>query len=157
MALYALRQSGVLTTDNVIHDNLAGNLCRCTGYRPIVEAAREACSVVTTEKIFDKLPFVSEYMDNEQTFFAPKNIREMVGIYGANPDADLLCGGTDTGLLVSKKRQKLNKIIYTGHISELLQIEETETGITFGAAVTCLLYTSPSPRDQRGSRMPSSA
>lgn len=136
MALYALRQSGVLTTDSVIHDNLAGNLCRCTGYRPIVEAAREACSVVTTEKIFDKLPFVSEYMDNEQTFFAPKNIREMVGIYGANPDADLLCGGTDTGLLVSKKRQKLNKIIYTGHISELLQIEETETGITFGAAVT---------------------
>ena len=136
MALYALRQSGVLTTDNIIHDNLAGNLCRCTGYRPIVEAAREACSIATTKKIFDKIPLVPEYTGDEQTFFVPKNITEMVKIYGANPDADLLCGGTDTGLLVSKKRQKLNKIIYTGHVSELLKIEETETGITFGAAVT---------------------
>ena len=136
MALYALRQSGVLTTDNIIHDNLAGNLCRCTGYRPIVEAAREACSVKTNKKIFDKLPFVSEYTEGEQTFFVPTNITEMVKIYGANSDADLLCGATDSGLLVSKKRQKLNKIIYTSHISELTQIEETETGVTFGAAVT---------------------
>jgi xanthine dehydrogenase small subunit len=136
MSLHALRQSDKPATDAVIHDHLAGNLCRCTGYRPIVGAAREACAATPDTSPFDILSAFAEYSSEGQSFYAPTSISEMADVFASNPTANLLGGGTDLGILVSKEREALKTVIHTSHVAELLEIEETEADITFGAAVT---------------------
>ncbi|MBT3991803.1 MAG: xanthine dehydrogenase small subunit [Rhodospirillaceae bacterium] len=146
MSLFALRQAGEQPSDGLIHDTLAGNLCRCTGYRPIVEAAREACAAKPDGAALDILEATSEYTDGAQSFLAPQTIDALAEVFADHPEANLLGGGTDLGILVSKEREALETVIHTGHVAELLEIDETETDITFGAAVT---YSSALPFIER--------
>jgi len=136
MSLFALRQSEAAVTEGEIHDRLAGNLCRCTGYRPIVEAAREACITAPDDASLNLIEVGVCYQDGGQTFYAPKTITELAEVFAANPEANLLAGGTDLGILVSKEREVLSTVIHTSRVAELLEINESDTDITFGAAVT---------------------
>ena len=136
MSLFALRQSEAEVAEGEIHNTLAGNLCRCTGYRPIVEAAREACVAAPDGLALETLKASDSYQEGNQSFHTPKSITEMAEVFAANPDANLLGGGTDLGILVSKEREVLSTIIHTSRVAELLEINETNTDITFGAAVT---------------------
>jgi len=148
MALYALHQGSEEMSEEIIHTALAGNLCRCTGYRPIVEAAREA-GKSRTEDVYGGLTDLDAgnyYQIDDQQFFAPKSLKDLTGIYATNPDAYLLAGGTDLGILTSKERQPLTTIIHTSNVIELNEISETEETIEFGAAVT---YTRALPYIER--------
>ena len=136
MALFALGQSPEEKEDPVIHDALAGNLCRCTGYRPIVDAARIGCieNVSYEQRAMEPPPY--KYQIKNQTFYIPKSLDELVDLRGSVKGAMLLSGGTDLGLSISKDRVVPDNVIYTGYVVELREIFETKEELILGAAVT---------------------
>ena len=136
MALYAFLEGGEEPEIETIHDALAGNLCRCTGYRPIVDAARKAeraPAAVPAGPVPEAGP---DYEAGAQIFFAPRTLDQLVALRAAHPDAPILAGGTDLGLLFSRERRAFDAIISVARVGELDRLEIREDEIEIGAAVT---------------------
>jgi xanthine dehydrogenase small subunit len=131
-----------------VNEWIAGNLCRCTGYRPIVDAALAACGGPAADR------FAAEESDaraaletlddghdllvgtDERFFAAPASIDQLSALYARHPDAMLLGGATDVGLWITKQLRDIAKIIWLGRVRELGAIEASADAITFGAMVT---------------------
>ncbi len=155
MSLFALYKTNAKPTRREIDDALAGNLCRCTGYRPIIEAAQSLQNVEPGEdwlrQPFGKQTVPAERVERLQSlrredglrltrqgksFFAPTSIDELAEILAAHPDATVLAGGTDIGLWVTKQHRELSTIVYTGRVDGLDMLDVSATHIEIGAAVT---------------------
>lgn len=150
MALFALYHADRATKvdRDAVNDWIAGNLCRCTGYRPIVEAALASCRGPAADRFaadekaaLKALSAIDDDDDlfvgsDEQFFAAPASLKILAKLYGAHPDAVLVAGATDVGLWITKKLQTLPKIIWLGRVRELAEIERAADGVTFGAMVT---------------------
>ena len=132
---------------NEVNDWIAGNLCRCTGYRPIVDAAIAACAAtddqfmereLETARTLATLDDGDDVLTGspERFFAAPSSIDALVTLYAEHPDAVLVSGATDVGLWITKQMRDLAKIIWLGRVKSLDTIEDGTEAVTFGAAVT---------------------
>ena len=144
MSLFALYQTNDNPSRVEIDDALAGNLCRCTGYRPIVDAARAMYTLPATEtevvhsQLIDQLDADDALLieSGERRFCAPVTGEELGQLLADFPDATILAGGTDVGLWVTKQHRILQTVIYAGRVAELRAIAETDSHIEIGAAVS---------------------
>jgi xanthine dehydrogenase small subunit len=148
MSLYGLYLSEPYRDAQRVNDVLAGNLCRCTGYGPIAEAAERMYSFPrppwdAQRRASDRANLLSirdgatlGYSHEGSTFFAPADKDEFCQLYSANPDAAIVSGATDVGLWVTKQRRPLPKMVYTGRIGDMKQIETANGILRIGAGAT---------------------
>jgi xanthine dehydrogenase small subunit len=149
MSLFTLYQEAARPLSREgLNDALAGNLCRCTGYRPIVDAALEACASApqdafsqaneaTARGLAELADGQDVFIGNEARFFAaPASEASLASLYARHPDATLVAGCTDVGLWITKGMAELEKIIWLGRVAGFDRIDDGPDALTIGATVT---------------------
>ncbi len=146
MSLFALQKNSNGFDKAETMEALAGNLCRCTGYRPIVDAAEQACcqkqpdqfdaaEAQTVEQLRAIAPReIAELNSGDKRCLLPLTVADLADLYAANPEARLLAGGTDLALEVTQFHRELPVMIYVGHIESMKRVEVTAEHIEIGAA-----------------------
>lgn len=139
MSLYAHQREGAPTDAASLKDALAGNLCRCTGYGPIL-AAGQAMGETPAADIAEALaaiqPTEGLAMEHKgRRFFAPRSSDELAAVLEANPDATVLAGGTDVGLWVTKQQRVLPTVVSLNEAADLKAIEDLDDVLRVGAGV----------------------
>ena len=128
-----------------IVDQLNGNLCRCTGYRPIRDAMLDALAQKETAppdrhrlKLLEPAPATKAvaYRVGEERFERPVTISELLRLKAAHPEAQLLGGATELGVFVNKRNAKYSFLLATDGVAELGVVTEDAAGWRVGGAVT---------------------
>ncbi|MFM2088054.1 MAG: hypothetical protein RLZZ237_2923 [Pseudomonadota bacterium] len=140
-----LNKNGATPTRCEIDDSLSGNLCRCTGYRPIIAAAKRMGEFPLVN--FDRAALATQlqalqrdqlhtYIADGQHFYAPRTLDELVQLRADKPQACLLAGSTDVGLWVTKQMRDLGEIIYIGNVAALKTIAIAGDQLQIGAGAS---------------------
>ncbi|NNC23483.1 xanthine dehydrogenase small subunit [Salinisphaera sp. USBA-960] len=148
MSLFAMYLEENTPSRQRINDVIAGNLCRCTGYRPIVDAAEAMYDYAWQDPTLAHAPATAsrlqamhradtlELSHDGRRYFAPVDEVGLARVLADYPDATLLAGGTDVGLWVTKQHRVLDVVIYVGDVAALQGIDERAQEVVIGAAVT---------------------
>ncbi|MGH6873391.1 MAG: xanthine dehydrogenase small subunit, partial [Aestuariivirgaceae bacterium] len=147
MSLFTLYHLGHEPARADVNDWLAGNLCRCTGYRPIVDAALSCCrgepvdsyasAAASTIAALESLERNEDvFIGDDRSFLAvPASVESLAELYANHPEAVLVAGATDVGLWITKQLRELPKIIFL-HRAGLDRIENSSDALTIGAGAT---------------------
>ncbi|WP_434362423.1 xanthine dehydrogenase small subunit [Parasalinivibrio latis] len=148
MSMFALTKNNPQADKEDVYEALAGNLCRCTGYRPIVEAS---LSLSREKPIRDQFadyekqtiarleaigPPDVEHQADGKSVFTPTNSDELAQILLDHPDARMVAGGTDLALEVTQFHREIPKLIYLGQVNDIKTVTESDSHIEIGANVS---------------------
>src|SRR4249920_1903408 len=146
MSLWATYQHhgarGTRPTRQQLADELSGNLCRCTGYRPILDAGERMFDLPAAPLDTAPAQAALEAMRSDDTFryaaggaelVAPKTIEAFAAERLARPEARILAGSTDIGLWVNKMFRPLPSLLYIGDVDALKRIETKDGVLSIGA------------------------
>lgn len=148
MSLFAEMHGKNSSDTNDINDTLAGNLCRCTGYGPILDAAKNVAKQDIQDQFHHRQQQTVQLLKtlhadeslsisrSEQQFYAPKTTDELADLLETHSGATILAGATDVGLWVTKQHSTLPAILYIGQIKSLKSLSVDTDQITIGASVT---------------------
>lgn len=156
MSLFAmLKTYASPPSEAEMDDILAGNLCRCTGYAPIVRAARqmydlydgdrfaaaEAATLARLQALDDGSAV--HVRCGQRSFHIPATADQLAAVMQRHPEATPVAGSTDVGLWVTKGMERLNPLVWIGRVRELGRIEETPATLEIGAGVTYTQAAAP--------------
>ena len=148
MSLFTLYHAGRPADRATVNDWLAGNLCRCTGYRPIADAALACCTgeaddvfagrAAETARSLARLSDDTDLFvgDDERFFAAPASEDALAALCARFPDATIVGGATDVGLWITKQLRELPRIVHTGRVASLHEVREMGDRVEIGAAAT---------------------
>ena len=150
MSLFGMYQNHVLKgqaiSRELAQEELSGNLCRCTGYRPILDAALAMSALplqqVDETHLLQKLELLAQTVRGLEAnlahipYMAPTTLPALLAVRAAHPGAQLVAGCTDVGLWVNKLHQDFAQVLDVTRVQALRQIEHAPQHIAIGAAVT---------------------
>lgn len=149
MSLFALWKGSEHATRDTVIDALGGNLCRCTGYRPIIDAALAACAArgedafsrrekdtATALRQIAADPGDIDLQGAGHRYLAPAGIDQLTAILEAHPEARMVAGATDLHLEITQQLQPIDLLVCTAGVPELQILGETDDVLHIGAAVT---------------------
>ena len=143
MSLFGLYQNrvrqGQPVDRAVAEEHLSGNLCRCTGYRPIIDAAcsldRYPAAQQDEAGVLALLQSIPAPPDGS-AYARPRSLLQLLTLRAAHPQAQVVAGCTDVGLWVTKQHRRFDHVLDTTAVAELRRIETRGDGLRIGAAVT---------------------
>ena len=144
MSMFEAYYRGDLKTATQLDEQLCGNLCRCTGYRAIRDAAADAFQARARKDEFETrlgssssrtLPSL-RYNWNDEMFLRPASLKELFAAIERYPEARLIAGATELGLEITKRYQKFPVLIGLEAVPELHALDFSENTWNIGAAVT---------------------
>lgn len=147
MSLFSLYKNEREPSRAEVEDALTGNLCRCTGYKPIIEAASKACVYEGKDQFTLDEPRIVELLTSIkhetvhirtplQQYVQPVTLAEALSLKRQHPDAVVINGATDVALRVTKKHEVLKEIIDLSAVKELKRVAVEEQSMTLGAGLS---------------------
>ncbi|MCG2591937.1 xanthine dehydrogenase small subunit [Ramlibacter sp. XY19] len=143
MSLFGMYQNhtcqGEAISRALAQEELSGNLCRCTGYRPILDAAQQMAELpamrVDEAAVLAQLAALRDEAPSS-TYLLPKSLPELLALRAQHPQAQVVAGCTDVGLWVTKMHMQFPQVLDVTRVEELRRIEPYENHIAIGAAAT---------------------